>query len=50
MDASVPGLSGQVAGLLAGTIDLEQFQAWFIVTETAIEQRAMSRDASLRSA
>lgn len=38
MDGSVPNLSAQVAGLLAGTIDLDQFQDWFIVNETAIEQ------------
>jgi hypothetical protein len=39
MDGSVPNLSEQVAGLLAGTIDLNQFQDWFIANETAIEQR-----------
>lgn len=39
MDGSVPNLSEQVAGLLAGTIDLDRFQDWFIANETAIEQR-----------
>ena len=37
MDASVPDLSGQVAGLLAGAIDLKQFYRWFIMNGTAIE-------------
>jgi hypothetical protein len=39
MDASVPDLSGQVAGLLAGTIDLKQFYRWFVMNGTAIELR-----------
>jgi hypothetical protein len=38
MDGSVPDLRLQVAALLAGTIDLNQFQDWFIANETAIEQ------------
>lgn len=39
MDGSVPDLSGQVAGLLAGTIDLNKFYRWFVMNGTAIEQR-----------
>ena len=38
MDGTVPDLSRQVAGLLAGTIDLSQFYLWFVMNETAIEQ------------
>jgi hypothetical protein len=38
MDGSVPDLGLQVAALLAGTTDLNQFQYWFIMNETAIEQ------------
>ena len=37
MDGTVPDLSRQVAGLLAGTIDLSQFYLWFVMNETAIE-------------
>lgn len=39
MDGSVPDLRLQVAALLAGTTDLNQFQHWFIMNESAIEQR-----------
>ena len=44
MDGSVPDLRLQVAALLAGTIDLNQFQDWFIMNETAIEQRGSDED------
>jgi len=44
MDGSVPDLRRQVAALLAGTIDLNQFQHWFIMNETAIEQRGSDQD------
>lgn len=44
MDGSVPDLRRQVAGLLAGTIDLDQFQHWFIMAETDIEQRGSEQE------
>jgi hypothetical protein len=39
MDDAVPDLPGQVARLLAGTIDLHQFYRWFVMNRTAIKLR-----------
>lgn len=36
-----------MAGLLAGTIDLNQFQNWFIMSETAIEQLGTDDEVDL---
>ncbi|MBA3449833.1 MAG: hypothetical protein H0T18_01325 [Chloroflexia bacterium] len=47
MDGSVPDLRRHIAGLLTGTIDLNQFQHWFIVNETAIEQLGTDDEVDL---
>ena len=44
MDGSVPDLRRQVAALLAGTIDLNQFEHWVIMSETEIEQRGSEEE------
>jgi hypothetical protein len=47
MDGSLPDLHRQLAGLLDGTIDLEQFQTWFAFAETAIEMHGSDADVEL---
>ena len=47
MDGSVPDLRRQVAALLDGAIDLNQFQDWFMLSETAIEQRGTDEEVDL---
>jgi hypothetical protein len=47
MDGSVPDLRRQIAALLDGMIDLDQFQDWFLMAETAIEQRGSEEDVDL---
>lgn len=39
MVGSVPDLRRQIAAFLGGTIDLERFELWLIMSETDIEQR-----------
>ena len=45
MDGSVPDLRLQIAGLLDGMINLDQFQEWFARFQTDIELRG--REAAL---
>lgn len=47
MDGSVPDLRLQIAGLLDGTINLDQFQRWFALAETDIEQRGTDAEVDL---
>ena len=47
MDGSVPHLRLHIAGLLDGTIDLNQCQRWFALAETEIEQRGTDTDLDL---
>lgn len=47
MDGSVPDLRRQVAGLLAGVIDLAEFQRWYWDNYTAIEQHGSDEDVDL---
>ncbi len=47
MDGSVPDLRLQIAGLLDGMIDLDQFQEWFARFQTAIELRGSEADLDL---
>ena len=47
MDVSVPDLRRQIAGLLAGVIDLGEFQRWFWTNYTAIEQQGSDEDVDL---
>lgn len=47
MDASVPDLRRHLAGLLAGIIDLGEFQRWFWTNYTAIEQQGSDEDVDL---
>lgn len=47
LDRSLPDLRGQLAGLLAGVIDLGEFQRWFWTNYTAIEQQGSDEDVNL---
>lgn len=47
MDGSVPDLRLQIAGLLDGMIDLDQFQEWFARFQTDIELRGGEADLDL---
>jgi hypothetical protein len=47
VDGSVPDLRLQIAGLLDGMIDLDQFQEWFALCQTAIELRGSEADLDL---
>ena len=47
MDASVPDLRRQLAGLLAGVIDLGEFQRWYWTHYDAIEQHGSDEDVDL---
>jgi hypothetical protein len=47
MDASVPDLRRHLAGLLAGLIDLGEFQRWYWTNYTAIEQQGSDEDVDL---
>lgn len=47
MDASVPDLRRQLAGLLAGIIDLGEFQRWFWTHYDAIEQQGSDEDVDV---
>jgi hypothetical protein len=47
MDGSVPDLRRQLAGLLAGVIDLGEFQRWYWDNYTAIEQHGSDEDVDL---
>jgi hypothetical protein len=43
----VPDLRRQLAGLLAGVIDLGEFQRWYWENYTAIEQHGSDEDVDL---
>lgn len=47
MDRSVPNLRRHLAGLLAGVIDLGEFQRWYWNNYTAIEQEGSDEDVDL---
>lgn len=47
MPGAVPDVRRQIAALLDGMIDLDQFQDWFIQSETAIEQRGTDEELDL---
>lgn len=47
MDASVPDLRRQLAGLLAGIIDLGEFQRWYWTHYDVIEQGGSDEDVDL---
>ncbi len=47
MDGSVPDLRRQLAGLLAGVIDLGEFQRWYWANYTAIEQQGSDEDVDV---
>lgn len=47
MDGSVPDLRRHFAGLLAGVIDLGEFQRWYWENYTAIEQEGSDEDVDL---
>ncbi len=47
MDTSVPNLRRHLAGLLAGVIDLGEFQRWYWTNYTAIEQQGSDEDVDL---
>ena len=47
MAGSVPALRRQLAALLDGTIDLNQFEHWLIMSETDIEQRGSEEELDL---
>jgi hypothetical protein len=47
MDGSLPDLRRHLAGLLAGLIDLAEFQRWFWTNYTAIEQQGSDQDVDL---
>jgi hypothetical protein len=47
MDRSVPNLRRHLAGLLAGVIDLGNFQRWYWNNYTAIEQQGSDEDVDL---
>lgn len=47
MDASVPDIRRHLAGLLAGVIDLVEFQHWFWANYSAIEQHGSDEDVDL---
>lgn len=44
MDGSVPDLRRQATALLVGTTDFEQFEHWFIMNDTAIEQHGSDEE------
>jgi hypothetical protein len=44
VEESVPDLRRQAAALLAGTIDFKQFEYWFIMNDTAIEQHGSEEE------
>lgn len=47
MDGSVPDLRRQLAGLLAGVIDLGEFQRWYWTHYDAIEQQGRDEDVDV---
>ncbi len=47
MDESVPNLRRHLAGLLAGVIDLDEFQRWFWENYNPIEQQGSDEDVDL---
>jgi hypothetical protein len=47
VDGSVLDLRLQIAGLLDDMIDLDQFQEWFALCQTAIELRGSEADLDL---
>lgn len=50
MDGSSPDLLRQLAGLLDGTIDLDQFQRWLASAEASIELHGTDADVDLLNA
>jgi len=47
MDGSLPDLRRHLAALLAGIIDLDEFQRWFWTNYSAIEQQGSDEDVDL---
>ena len=47
MDGSLPDLRGHLAGLLAGVIDLNEFQAWYWANADVIEFGGSDEDVDL---
>jgi hypothetical protein len=47
MDGSVPDIRRQLAGLLAGTVDLYEFQRWFATASIAVELHGTDADVDL---
>jgi hypothetical protein len=47
LDGSLPDLRRHLAGLLAGVIDLGEFQRWYWTNYTAIEQQGSDEDVDL---
>ena len=47
MDSSLPGLRGQLAGLLGGTVTLVEFQRWVGLNSLAIELHGSDEDLEL---